>query len=649
MKRRTLPLLCLGLSFLSFGQNVYVDSLEKVLQTAKDSQRVVVLSLLTGELNTQDPPRAEKYSIECYELAKKLNIPSLIIKSSISRGIVMNIRADHAGALQVSLDALQLAEKINDRAAMASCLSAAGYCYHRMSDWKTSLQFFHKALVHKDFADKRTLGNLYNNIGNSLFYLKELDSARYYHEKALEIRTLNNDMRGISYSLNNIGLIHVDKKEYDKAIDYFIRSLVIKEKIGEKKGIASAHINISDVYRSQGKFEKAAKSAEKGIVFAEEVGALDFLISGYDVAAQAYEGLGDHKKASQYLHKLILLKDSLVNMNSAKKMAEMKAQYESEKQQEQIALKEELILTQENKISQQKWFIGLASLGVITLLALIFFNYRNYKKKHELFNKLAKSNEVIERKNKDITDSIRYALRIQNAILPDQRVLESSMPDHFIYYQPRDIVSGDFYWFHHFGPVTILASADCTGHGVPGAFMSMICVQLLNQTIGDSNITAPEQALNILDSGVKKALSSSGMDESSDGMDIALCAIHTDKMRLQYAGAFRPLYLVRNGEFYEYKANKFSIGGHVDRQKSFKGHDINLQKGDCIYMFTDGFADQFGGGNGKKFMMRNFKKLIREIWSKPMQEQRRILSETFSKWKGGFDQVDDVLVLGVRI
>ncbi|MCC7302986.1 MAG: tetratricopeptide repeat protein [Bacteroidia bacterium] len=648
MLRRTLLFILLIPAILQ-SQNVFVDSLEKVLKHAKDSQRVVILSLLTAELSTQNPTKAEMYSAESYGLAKKLNIPSLIIKSAISRGTIMNIRADHAGALQVMLDALKVAEKYNDKSGIVSCLSAAGYCYHRMSDWKTSLQFFHKALVYKDYADKRTLGNLYNNIGNSLFYLKELDSARYYHEKALDIRTLNNDMRGISYSLNNIGLIHNDKKEYDQAIDFFIRSLVIKEKIGEKKGIASGNINIADVYRNQGKFEKAVKYAEKGIQYADEVGALDFLISGYDVAARSCEGLGNHKKASEYLHKLILLKDSLVNMNSAKKMAEMKAQYESEKQQEQIALKEELIQTQDHKISQQKLFIWIASLGVFTLLALVFFNYRNYRKKQELFNKLAQSNEVIERKNKDITDSIRYALRIQNAILPDQRVLGSQMPDHFIYYNPRDIVSGDFYWFHHFGPVTLLASADCTGHGVPGAFMSMICVQLLNQTVGDTNITSPEQALGVLDSGVKKALSQSGLDESSDGMDIALCAIHTDKMRLQYAGAFRPLYLVRNGEFYEYKANKFSIGGHVDRSKSFKGHEINLQKGDCIYMFTDGYADQFGGQEGKKFMMRNFKKLIKEIWSRPMQEQHRILHETFSNWKGTFDQVDDVLVLGVRI
>lgn len=265
-------------------------------------------------------------------------------------------------------------------------------------------------------------------------------------------------------------------------------------------------------------------------------------------------------------------------------------------------------------------------------------------------------NELIEEKNKDINDSINYAQRIQHAIFPPMPKIESSLKDYFILFQPKDIVSGDFYWFSKLRTtpsenriseeVVVIAAVDCTGHGVPGALMSIIGSSILNQSTTEPSVNSPAQALTYLDKQLANNLHS-----INDGMDIALCAINQTKMELQYAGANNPLYLIRDKQLIEYKADKKAIGGsfEVDAQKEFTNHIIQLEKGDCIYLFSDGFADQFGGDSGKKLKYKNFQNILIEMNSYSMKEQQEQLSNFFTNWKGNLDQVDDVLVIGIRV
>jgi transcriptional regulator with GAF, ATPase, and Fis domain len=257
---------------------------------------------------------------------------------------------------------------------------------------------------------------------------------------------------------------------------------------------------------------------------------------------------------------------------------------------------------------------------------------------------------IIEEKNKDITDSIKYAQKIQLALIPDEDILKAPFPDSFIYYKPKDIVSGDFYWIENFADdVTVFAVADCTGHGVPGAFMSLICIDLMSQVIKDQNVTTPGQALAILDHKVRSLLNKSSDNTSNDGMDIALCAYHKSSMTLQYAGAHRPLLLIRNGELIEYRASKHSIGGYLMGNKIFDDNHIQLQKGDCVYVLTDGFSDQFGGESGKKFKFKKLQKYLQTIAHMPMDDQHDLLEEAFISWRGKHEQVDDVCVIGIRV
>jgi len=268
----------------------------------------------------------------------------------------------------------------------------------------------------------------------------------------------------------------------------------------------------------------------------------------------------------------------------------------------------------------------------------------------ERTEEVVKQKDEIADKNRSITDSIEYASRIQTAVLPSDDFAEEILPEHFILFRPRDIVSGDFYWMTKKDNQLIVIAADCTGHGVPGAFMSMLGVSFLNEIVNRHEVISAGAILTQLRSDVKKTLGQEGKEgEAKDGMDIALCIVDLEKMKMQYAGAYNPLYLYRNNELIEVKADRMPIGIYIKEKESFTNNEIDLQKDDVFYIFSDGFQDQFGGEDGSKFKTKNFKKLLLEIHQKPMDEQRKILDTTVDEWRGKWEQVDDIIVLGVRV
>ncbi|MEI8136590.1 MAG: GAF domain-containing protein, partial [Bacteroidota bacterium] len=276
--------------------------------------------------------------------------------------------------------------------------------------------------------------------------------------------------------------------------------------------------------------------------------------------------------------------------------------------------------------------------------------YENLEEKvNERTTEVIKQKAIIEEKNKDITDSIKYAKKIQQAIAPNIDDFNKNFTDSFILYKPKDIVSGDFYWFEHYGDTTVFAAADCTGHGVPGAFMSLICSDIMYKVINDQKITSPADALKAIDGKLVQLIRKSSESSANDGMDIALCSYAKNESVLNYAGAHRPVLIIRNDEIIEYRPNKFSIGGHTAEGKYFDLNQIPVFPGDQIYLVTDGYADQFGGEKEKKFKFKNLKNLILSVSKRPMHEQKHIIDETFVSWKGGLEQVDDVCLIGVKI
>jgi serine phosphatase RsbU (regulator of sigma subunit) len=265
-------------------------------------------------------------------------------------------------------------------------------------------------------------------------------------------------------------------------------------------------------------------------------------------------------------------------------------------------------------------------------------------------SEIESKNEELEILYKQVTDSIHYAKRIQDAILPNSSTVKELLPDSFILFKPKDIVSGDFYWIEKKSNLVYFAAVDCTGHGVPGAFMSLVGHNILKDIIKNTSVTRPSEILDHMREGVVGTLrvDDSGK-QAKDGMDMTLCAINYETLELQYAAAFNPLYIIRNGELIIHAANKFPIGSFVGEKMNFDNHLIQLQKGDQIFIFSDGYADQFGGPNGKKFMVGNFRKLLTQISHLDSSTQKVKLDETLLTWQGGQEQVDDVLVIGVKV
>lgn len=302
--------------------------------------------------------------------------------------------------------------------------------------------------------------------------------------------------------------------------------------------------------------------------------------------------------------------------------------------------------------------------GLIIFFLFLFFDFWIIIEAQFFFNRFTiaylqqieyQRNEI-EKQKKEIIDSINYAKRIQTAILPPARVVKESLRDSFILYKPKDVVAGDFYWIEHKDGKVLFAAADCTGHGVPGAMVSMLCYNTLNRAVREYNLTEPgkilDKAREILLQGFEKS-----EEEIRDGMDISLCVLDGDK--LQYAGAYNPLWLIRkkdlsdnsendNFSLIELKGDKQPIS-KCENSFSFKTHSIELRKDDTFYIFSDGFADQFGGDEGRKFKNANFKKLLLSIQLETMEKQKQLIDENFEEWKGNLDQIDDVCVIGMRI
>ncbi len=287
-------------------------------------------------------------------------------------------------------------------------------------------------------------------------------------------------------------------------------------------------------------------------------------------------------------------------------------------------------------------FIALS--GFIIIRAIFKFLSNEERIKMEITNQ----KKIIENKNFQITSSIAYAKRIQEAVMPALEAIKQAFPKSFILFLPRDIVSGDFYYCSQkHEDLNFIAVADCTGHGVPGALMSMISTSLLNEVINEKGIKTPGKILEEVEDGLKKAFNAE--KSTSDGMDIALCAFDKSLSRVFYSGAYRPMYIIRNQEIIEHKANRYSIGGERKINYGYNTVGVDLHEGDCIYLFSDGFSDQFGGSKKSKFMIKRFKKLLLEIHKHPMEEQQALLTRKLHEWQGDSEQIDDITVLGINI
>jgi serine phosphatase RsbU (regulator of sigma subunit)/Tfp pilus assembly protein PilF len=662
----------------SLAQQSKIDSILTLLKTdKKDTSEVIHLYCLCFEYrNVGNYAKGRYYGNEAVELARSVTVgnkqgwPKGLSGAYNNLGTVYFSQEIFDKALENYLAALKIRIETNDKKNLPASYNNLGAVYRSMGNNAKAIEYY---LISRKMCEE--LGDA-GGIASSCINLGDVYEAQNQYEKALEseetaikIEEMIGDQLNLGISYNNLGVFYDDQSKYDQALESYRTSLKIREKIGDESGIATAHVNIGALYLKQKKAREGKSEALLGLNMARKIGAKDLIIDVCQTLSRCDSALGNWKGAYDYQRLYKSYNDSVFNAESSRKFTEMNARYENDKMESQIKLlvkdseKQSEVSVAENKRSKTILLSVLCGLALMVVFSAVLFNrWRVTQKQKGIIlaqKKLVdEQKEVVDEKNKDITDSINYARRIQHAKLPKKEDIQDAFPESFVFFKPKDIVSGDFYFFHHSpspagkagGEPIFIAAADCTGHGVPGAFMSLIGSDKLEEAVLQS--TDASQILSLLNKGIKSALRQSDSDESTrDGMDIAFCSVDPGKGMITYAGANRPVWIIRKGQpvVEEIKATKKAIGGLTADDQHFDSHKISLQPGDTFYLFTDGFVDLFGGPHDKKITTRKFRDILLGIQDKSMAEQEKYLTAFTESWKGTTEQVDDILVIGVRI
>jgi serine phosphatase RsbU (regulator of sigma subunit)/Tfp pilus assembly protein PilF len=596
-------------------------------------------------------PEALQYMLKGLKIKEQLNDKIGLEVGYNNIGNLYLTQGNYTQALNYYLKTLKIAEAANDGLVIAYANSNIGDVFYGQGKLDIALVYYKKALKHQEeMKDARGGSTSYTNIGNIYSTKKQYKEALIYHLKDFNAKETVNDKQGMAVASNNIGFDYFGLKRFDQALAYQLKSFNLCKEIGFRRGLVNAAGGIGNLYEQKKQYEKALTYYDQMLSIAKELDYKTGVSDAYSNHASVYTRLKQFEKALQYTELFHNAKDTLLNKDNFKQVAELNTRYETDKKEKEI-----LLLTKDQELNaktiKQQQLVRWGLIGGLGLLAISIVSiYRRYRFKQKANLILEQQKEEIQQKNILITDSIDYAKTIQEAVLPTSLEVKNLLPESFVLYKPKAIVSGDFYWLHTFNDRLICAVADCTGHGVPGAFMSLLGYNMLEDVVKTAPTISPGRLLDGLNQQVRTRLSGDDEDETiKHGMDISLIIIDKASNRLEYAGAHNPLYIVRGVELIELKADKIGIGANKKPDVFFTNHHFELKKGDMIYLFTDGFPDQIGGPHRKKFYYPPFKNLLLANSSLDMLQQKAKLEEAHFSWLAGkYEQTDDILVMGIR-
>jgi serine phosphatase RsbU (regulator of sigma subunit) len=638
----------------AFAQKAKVDSLLLLVKSDQlDSTKVKHLDELSWESqNIGLYEMAMKYADEQLSLAKQLNLLKEEANAYNNIGVIYRNKGRFSESIDNYLHALKIAEKLNNKSQIATFRGNIGIVYAYQQKLDQSLNYFFEALkIEEELGDSDGIARHLGNISAVYHILKDYSKALETSSKVLKIHEANKNNDGIVSSSINIGAIYYEKQEYSNALNYHLKALKItKTESINKNSVALVNQYIGKDYMGLNENTSAEIYLQKALAITDSIGSVNLKMDILFDLNQLYEKTGKISQAFECYKNAISLKDSIFSQDKTEEITRAEMNYEFEKK-EAVSKAENEEKAHQQKIILWSVIFGLSLILLFTGFILRSLNITNKQKKIiEAQNKeTQQQKKIIEEKNKDITDSIHYAKRIQTALLRDEEHISKHLPEHFILFLPKDIVSGDFYWAAEKEDLWYFGVADCTGHGVPGAIMSMLGVSFLNDIAFSEQAISPAEILEKLRTRVVQELRQA--DESignKDGMDISLCCLNLKTFELQWAGANNALNYIQAGELKEVKADKQPIGYHP-QQKPFTNHQIQLQKGDGIYIYSDGYADQFGGPKGKKLTYKKLDSLIVSNHQLPMKEQKNNLKQLFDDWKGQLEQLDDVCIVGIKL
>ncbi|MES2566499.1 MAG: tetratricopeptide repeat protein [Bacteroidota bacterium] len=680
-----------------FAQSSRIDSLKKQLEVSlHDCNRAELLYQLGREYQDDSQNAlALRFAKQCLDLSLRLSCDSTLMHCYNLLGIAFDDNGNYPQAKKYFQTGLDLSIQLNDEKNMSVFYTNLGETFRSQADYSKAMEYFFKALkidesqqneqrmvsdyftltllfgnldeilqekkylfkalnLTKKIGNKRVEAKCYNIYAILLSDENKTDSALYYYEKSLTIARSIELKHLEAKVLSNIGGIYRDKKDYKNAIAYTNQSVDLNTMINDNKFLAADYIALGWIYEEMNDLLQSKNFFFKALELAKDRFP-DSEIHSYKGLAALAAKSNNYKEAYDY-HVLFKAKeDGIYNEENSKQLGDIKTNFEVEKKEAELKAEQEILRAVALEEKKQQAIIVASVAGILLIVVIFsFFLFKRYKltnKQKEIIELKNKETEdqktLLEEKQKEIIDSIKYAKRIQNAILPQSADLQEHLPQHFVFYQPKDIIAGDFYWMHTAGNKVFFAAADSTGHGVPGTIVSIVCSNALDKAVKEFGLIDTGKILDKTTELVLETFARSG-EEINDGMDISLICIDKVNLKITWSGANNQLLYAFGNELLSVKPNKQPVG-RSDSHVSFITHEIPYRQGTIFYLMTDGYQDQFGGPNGKKFKFKQLEHLVSGFCHLPLEGQLRELHSAFYNWKGNLEQVDDVTVIGIKI
>ena len=679
------------------AQNVYspleVDSMERVSRASRKDSSLLVLNLeLSKHFYNKNLMKSRMYAGKSFQLSKELKSLNGQADALFQLALINHRIGKLSDALDLVNQAARLYELIGDSKATGMVQAELGNLYASMGNMVKAIESHQEAIeLFESINFNQGVAQCYSDLGNTHFYQKNYQTALRYFKKSKEVFEKEKDLKAVAELYNRISSVYRDMDELTKSIDYDYYALMIQEKLRDKSGIAQSNLNIGqtaiiqgELKRAEGYIEYASKlykeigdqlgltrclliSAEievkqnhlenaldqlkQCIEIAQESGAQKELTTAYSTIANVYEQKQMYEQAYRFMTLHAQLKDTLYSKDKTRLFSEMEVKYRTKNKEKE--LQEEKLKTQQQSGKTVMYVSFALSLSGMLVVVILLMLKRSALRK-QVNEDLSVKNELIRNKNQEIIDSIYYAKKIQEAIITPRSYFEKTFRNYCIFFRPKDIVSGDFYWAYH-DPVknkSFWVTADCTGHGVPGALMSMIGTVMLNEIVIVGKNQDPENILRKLSKYLKRYINNDEEDISRDGIELSLCVFDRDNDKLQFCGANGHAFVVReNGEVIDLKGSKQPIGyDPLERGNTeFVVLEHQVQENDMVVTFTDGYPDQLGSENRKKFKVGAMKNNFVQWRNEPMDKINENLVQALEDWQGDIDQIDDVLVIAVKL
>lgn len=634
--------------------------LDKLYSASHDTTRIEYMNKLSGLLQRNDFNGALDYATKALDLSEKINNIHGKVDSYNNIGDAYWYHSDYITAQRYYYKAYKINDSLKDKAGIAESLYNIGWIIVMQQKNVKEVGYLYQSLkIYEELNDVEstagmlnTLAQFYSDQYSSTKKKEFYDSSMLYLNKVIDLTKSNKIFPPGSHEIfyGSLAGLMAQSGDYTSAKFYMEKKL----KRDLLKTDSLAYYNdleeFADMEFRSGNVEKAIELAKTTHAFATRKDYKELVMAACARLNDFYYSKKDLTKAYDYFTTYITLRDSMNKQLFSANLNDIQNGYELDKKEASIKQ-----LTQANEIQElkakQNGFM-LMGVGAVLLIIIViaYFLYKQNREKNAANLLLKEQNTIITQKKQEIDHSIQYAKGIQMALLPEIHEIKNTFPESFIYYLPKDVVSGDFYWFHKLEDYFYCVAADCTGHGVPGALMSIVSMDKIIQAIFEKKLVEPKGILQFLNVEIKKTLKQHhDTAKQRDGLDIALIRINTKTYTVDFSSANRPLYIISNGVLSEHKADKVAIAGFTPDDHLFQQLTLKLQKEDCIYISSDGYADQFGGEEGKKFMTKNFKAMLQKVSQKDMKTQEAEVINSHNQWKGNYEQVDDILVIGIKI